>query len=63
MDQLSRILLETIGAVGYVVKVQADTVCATDQETGERFIVRHSPENFYHACVELAVMVGIELEE
>lgn len=30
MDQLSRILLETIGGAGYVVKVEAESVTAID---------------------------------
>lgn len=63
MDYLSRILLETIGGAGYVVNVEADTITAIDDETGERFIVRHKPENLYDACIEFAIMVGFDLEE
>ena len=59
MDHLSKVLLETIGGAGYVVNVEADSVTAIDEASGEQFIVRHDPESFYDACVELAVMVGI----
>ena len=41
----------------------ATQVTAIDSGTGERFNVRYNAEGFYGAVVELALQVGVELED
>ena len=63
IDTTTRIILETIGGVGYVVELTYSTghvFIATNETTGERFIVRAADP--YRAACELAVKVGIDLE-
>lgn len=66
MDATTKALIEVIGDAGYVVMVGADSngnsvVEATDEKTGERFVVRGDDRNT--AVVALAERVGIELED
>jgi len=63
MDPTTKALIETIGAEGYIVSIEADAsknmvVTAVSQETGETFVVL--AKELYPATVELAVQVGIE---
>ena len=66
MDPTTKALIETIGDAGYSVMTGTDSkgntvVQATDQTTGERFVVRAA--DLYTAVVELAQQVGIDLED
>lgn len=66
MDAVTQALIETIGGAGYDVLVRADSdgnsvVEATDEKTGEVFVVR--ADSPYAAAVELAKQVGIELAD
>ena len=65
MDSVSKAVLETIGDAGFLVTVGASerlpVVTAVNTNTGERFVVRGG--DLYHATVELAEQVGIELED
>ncbi len=64
-DEVTRAVIETIGAAGYVVEVgysnALSVIAAVDERTGERFVVRGG--DLYETAVELAVQVGIELED
>lgn len=65
-DATTKALVEVISDAGYVVMIGADSngnrvVEATDEKTGERFVVRG--DNLYATVVELAQQVGIELED
>ena len=65
MDATTKVLIETIGAAGFVVEIgyahELPVVTATDEQTGERFVVRGA--DLYETVVEVAGQVGIELEE
>ncbi len=66
MNATTKAVLETIGDTGYTVMTGADrhgnaVVEATDDHTGEKFVVR--TDDLYTAVVELAQQVGIELED
>ena len=63
MDPVTKAILETIGNTGYTVTIEAGRLTAVDEQSGERFIVRHGRKDFYDAVVELAQRVGIELED
>ena len=63
MDLVSKAILETVGHTGYSVTIERDRLTAVDEQSGERFIVRHGRDDFYDAVVELARQVGIELED
>ena len=57
------VILESIGSVGYIVEMTYSTghvFIATNEDTGERFIVRAADP--YRAACELAQGVGIDLE-
>ena len=65
MDATTKALIETIDDTGYMVMTGADShgnsvVEATDERTGEKFVVR--ADDLYAAVVELAQQVGIDLE-
>ena len=64
-DAVTKAVIETIGAAGYVVEVgyvdALPVVVAVDEGTGERFVVRGS--DLYETVVELAQQVGIELDD
>ena len=62
MDAVTKAILETIGAAGFNVNIEANSVTAIDQKTGERYIVRYA-DNLYDAVVELAQQIGIDLED
>lgn len=66
-DTLANSILRLVGDLGYVVTVHPPK---TDDQPlrvealgpgGERFIVEH--DDLYRASCELAVLVGIDLEE
>lgn len=57
MDVVSKAILETIRAAGFTVYMRPTNVAATNQETGEKFIVN------YDAVVELAQQIGLELDD
>ena len=66
MDPTTKAPIETIGTAGYVVSIEADRdknmiVETVNQSTSEVFVVRAA--ELYPAAVELAVQVGIELED
>ena len=66
MDSTTKATIETIGNAGYSVMTGADSdgnsvVEATNNTTGERFIVRG--KDLYAAVVKLAQQVGIDLED
>ncbi len=63
MDPTTKALIETIGNVGYLVMLSVDdsgqqVVEATDEQTGEYFVVRG--DDLYTVAVELAEQVCIE---
>ena len=65
VDAVTKALIETIGDAGYHVLSGADSdgnsvVEATDEKTGECFIVRGN--GLYQAVCERAQQVGIDLE-
>jgi len=60
IDPTSKAILQVIADNGYSVNATTTEVTATDQKTGERFIIRHE-DSLYAACVELAQQVGIDL--
>ncbi len=61
MDTTTTMLIELIGRLGYRVAMARDNVEAVNGDTGERFIVRG--DDIDGMAVELAGMVGVELEE
>ena len=66
MDTGTKVLIETIGSVGYVVTITYDddrnpVLTAVDERTRETFIVRD--QDLYLAACELAEQVGIELDD
>ena len=66
MDPTTKALIETIGNVGYTVVLSVDyagrqVVEAMDEHTGECFVVRGN--DLYTVAVEVAVQVGIDLED
>ena len=66
MDTAAKVLIETIGSVGYAVSITYDdnrnpVLTAIDERTRETFIVRD--EDLYLAACELAEQVGIELAD
>ena len=62
-DSVSKAILETVGAMGFIVSIGADDVTAINEKIGERFIVRFDADHFYDAVVELAQQVSIDLED
>ena len=62
VDAVTEAILETIHKAGFTVYIRPTNVAATNQETGEKFIVNYD-ENFYDAVVELAQQIGLELED
>ena len=63
MDHVSKVILELVGAAGFTVTIDAESVTAVSQETAERFIVRYEADYFCEAVMELAQQVGMELED
>ncbi|MCH7592048.1 MAG: hypothetical protein IH989_04610 [Planctomycetes bacterium] len=59
MDPVTKAVIETIGAAGYVDALSV--VVAVDERTGERFVVRG--DDLYETVVEFAQQVGIELDD
>ena len=61
MGTTTTMLIELIGRLGYRVAIARDHVEAVKETTGERFIVRG--DDVDGMAVELAGMLGLELEE
>ncbi len=66
IDAPTTALIETISNAGYSLMTGADSdgnsvVEATDERTGEKFVVRG--DDLYTAVVELAQQVGLDLED
>lgn len=66
MDEKTNTLIETIGDAGYSVMTGADShgnsvAEATDERTGEKFVVR--ADDLYAAVVVLAQQVGVDVTD
>ncbi len=66
MDPTTKALIETIGNVGYAVALRVDddgqqVVEATDEQTGEYFVVRG--DDLYVVAVALVEWVGIRVTD
>lgn len=65
MDTATKALIELVGDNGYRVEIGCTdgqpVVVAVDERTGERFVVRG--DDLYETVCELAVQVGIALED
>ena len=64
MDVPTKAILETIGDTGYTVMTGADSngnsvVEATNESTGEKFVVRG--DDLYATVVEFAQKVGVDV--
>ena len=61
MDSVTQALIETIGAAGYIVNIDAAgsgtmAVTAISEETGERWVVRDA--DLYSTVVQVAESIG-----
>jgi len=65
VDPVTKCLIEVIGGAGFAVMLSYDNglpvIEAIAHDTGERFIVRG--DDLYATTVELALQVGIDLED
>ena len=66
MDHVTKVVLDSIAALGFVVDVSEPTpgrhvVKAVDKATRETFVVRG--DDLYDVACELAGQVGVELED
>ncbi len=64
MDATTKALIKTVGDAGYSVVTGADShgnsvVEATEERTGEKFVVR--ADDLYTAVVVLAQQVGVDV--
>ena len=62
-NDLTRILLEQIGSLGYAVTVTAGCVEAVHEQTGEVHRVRFDDGERYRAACQLARLVGVDLSD
>lgn len=53
IDSVTTAFIETIGSTGFTITIDADSVTAIIQETGERFIVRFDADRFYDGSSNL----------
>ena len=63
MDHMTKSVAELIGGNGYQVFLGPDSVTAHQTESGQTHIVRYHDGNTYRAVVELAVQLGMELDD
>ena len=60
---LDQTILNHIADLGYEVVVEPGVVTAIDKQTGDRHRVTFDDGDRYRAVCELALLVGVELED
>ena len=60
---LDQTILNHIADLGYEVVVEPSVVTAIDKQTGDRHRVTFDDDDRYRAVCELALLVGVDLED
>ena len=55
IDAASRAILETVGAAGFTIQLEANSVTAIDQKSNEQFIVNLDGDKFWTVMISMTL--------